>query len=480
MPYGPPPDPRQLTVDLSLAADPTGHAVCLGIAALAAALAWWSSRKQLPQIAACWAIFAVVIAFTTPWLYHLDHLWFGDFPTIDKEGSLLFYLDGVHRRLYAAPLAAPDDAAVRLIGVHAGHLWLTAAFDTVLSPMGAFNAQALLQAALGWGCASWLVAEVLAVNHDNTHTDVVLPWWAVLAAGFDFGMGLHVFRDLNWTTIEKGGVFWLALFAVALLRAARHGGRYTLAPAAVYLPMALYNLYFAIVAAFMGALALAGCLTRPTLRRRLALAALGCTAVGVPVAAAQLAIQAGGPALATPERFLWERAGLDGFSVWPLRWNRLEVWRACNPVAACLAVVGLAQARKQWWLIPTLASAALLFIVSIGPVVVPGDAPDAPRLTNPVYLALHHAVPGFWRLAKPEVFFEPVWLLGLVFAGLGLAHLYKRSPVSTKFAALGILVVWWPLVRLHPAFPGTSQPIDSALDADWKQRVFGPPTKPRR
>ena len=45
--------------------------------------------------------------------------------------------------------------------------------------------------------------------------------------------------------------------------------------------------------------------------------------------------------LGTPERFLWERAALDGFSLVPLAWNRLEVHRALNMIGVGLAVFGV-------------------------------------------------------------------------------------------------------------------------------------------
>jgi len=476
--YGPPPDPRQLT----FVAESADHLICLGIGALLGLAAWRTRRFELKGLL---ALVAVVVVFTTPWLPNLDTAWFGDFPTIDKEGSLLFYEQGVHRRLYTDPLGAPQDAAVRLIGVHAGHLWLTALLDGLgLSAMGAFNAQWLLQVGLGWAAAWWLVVEVVDPEGSDRRAGGLAAWvpWAV---AFPFGMGLHMFRDLNWTTVEKGGVFWLALFGVALVRAVRRGGGWCAGPAAVYLLMALYNLYFAMVAAMVGVLGAVVWTVGGAFRRdwrtgasRWWTACLGCVAVGLPIAGAQLAIQAGGPALASPERFLWERAGLDGFSLVPFRWNRLEVWRACNPLVVALAAVGSWRWRRDPRLWAVLAACGGLFAISVGPVLVPGDTPDAPRLANPLYLAVHAVVPGFWRMAKPEVFFEAVWLAMMVGAGAALRGLARdRRAIGL---IIGILMLWWPMVRLHPAYPGLSAPQDSALDPRWQQRVFEAPTTPRR
>jgi len=463
---GPPPDPRIVSLPTGLADDPSGHALCIGLALVALGVAW---RCRSSVFRGAWAGLAVVVAFTSPWLAWTTRAWFGDFPTIDKEGSLLFFLDGVHLRLYLHPLSAPADDAVRLIGVHAGHLWVTEALATVLGPMGAFNAQWLLQAGLGWAAAAWAIS-VLTERRDGG----VRPWVAWVAA-FPFGMGLHLFRDLNWTTVEKGGVAFIPLFIGCWVRSVRHGGWWTLAAAGTYLAMALYNLYFAVVCAVLGAVYL-GVEALPRLGERrlkqVGMVALGCALVGVPVALAQLAIQAGGPALATPERFLWERAALDGFTLVPLRWNRLEVWRACNPVAVGLAMVGAWHGRRDPRVWRALVLGGVLFVVSLGPVLLPGDSPREPTLTNPVYMALHAVVPGFWRLAKPEVFFQPVWLLTLVGAALGLQHVARRSCKNAVVLAVLLLAVWWPLVRGHAHFPGLSAPLDSALDPRWQDRVF--------
>ena len=468
---GPPPDPRMLPIDASWSADPTGHLICVAVAILAAVAA---RRSPSPARQRIWLGVAVVVGFTSPWLAWVDRAWFGDFPTIDKEGSLLFFLDGVHQRLYLAPLDAAQDAAVRLIGVHAGHLWVTELLATVLSPMGAFNAQGLLQLALGWAAAAWAIHEVVwGGGRPLVRSDSTAPW-AAWVAGFPFGMGLHVFRDLNWTTIEKGGVAFLAAFVGLWSRAARQGGRWVVGLAACYGAMALYNLYFAVVGAGFGALyvGLRWAQLDRAARLRLVAAAGACCAVGVPVALAQLAIQAGGPSLASPERFLWERAALDGFSLVPLHWNRLEVWRACNPVMVGLSGVGawtLRHDRRVW----AAAGVALgLFVVAWGPVLLPGEAVDAPRLANPVYMGLHAWIPGFWRLAKPEVFFQPVWLMVLGAGAVGLHHVLRhRRAVGLALAVL-VFAVWWPLVRLHAAFPGLSAPVHSDLSPQWQDKVF--------
>ena len=455
--------------------DPSGHAVCLGLSALAAVAAW---RARRPQARACLAICAVVVGFTSPWLARLNQAWFGAFPTIDKEGSLLFFLDGVHRRLYLNPLQAPMDDAIRLIGVHAGHLWVTELFATVLTPMGAFNLQWLASAALAWWAASWAIATILDERPQLAEARMDL---ATFAAAFPFAMGLHFFRDLDVTTVEKGGVAFVALFVGCWFRATREGGRWHLVLAFCYCLMALYNLYFAMACAAFGALH--GCTrllghSRPALRH-LGFAVLACALPGVLIAGAQLFIQAGGPAVASPERFLWERAALDGVTLWPPEWNRLEAWRACNPVAVLVAAWGGCTLRGTRRLRAGLFIGAMLLFVSIGPVLLPSPALDAPRLTNPVYMALHHVVPGFWRVAKPEVFFQPVWLLVLAASAAGLRSLLHRNRTLGWFMVTLIFAAWWPLVRSHRDFPGLSAPIESQLNPAWRDGVFAPgDTKP--
>ena len=458
--YGPPPDPREVAVAAGLLDDPAGLALCL-LVGVALSLGWWWRRPPL-ALRALLLILGQTVLLTTPMLAQIDRSWIGAFPTIDKEGSLLFYLDGVHVRLLLHPLASAADPAARLIGVHVGHLWVTALFDLGLSPMGAFNAQALLYPALGWWCA-WLLLR-----------DVCGDERVALLMAMPFGLGLHVFRDLNWYTIEKAAVFWLALYAWSLYRAWRVGGRSTLLVPLIYLLGAWMNLYMGLVGAALGGLALLGVGIdavrqrgwTPGLRRVL-WATVGCALVGLPLAAWQGLLMSGaGASLGTPEQFLWERAALDGFSLWPLRWNRLEVWRALDPAALSLALVGLVINRRDPRVRFAGAAGLVLFLLSIGPVLWPTGP-----LENPLYSLMRMVVPGFWRVAKPEVFFEGTWLLLLCVAAVELAR--RRPGPRALLLLYGMMVVGWvALVRDHPVYPGFSAPIDATLAPGWEQRVF--------
>lgn len=458
--YGPPPDPRQTLAPVEVVDVPELYLLCIALGMVPTLVGW--QVKRLPMaLRALLLILGQVVILTMPLAVCLDDFWFGAFPTIDKEGSLLFYLDGVHQRLVLHPVQALQDPAARLIGVHIGHLWVTQLFDLALSPMGAFNAQALLYPVLGWWCA-WLLLRDVCSDHR-----------VAFVVAFPFGMSLHLFRDLNWYTIEKGAVFWLALFAWAFHRAWERGGRWRVITSVIYLLMSWMNLYLGLVAAGLGALALLGTGLR-SLRvraptegfRRVLQTDLACVVAALPLVLYQYALMSsGGPSLGSPERFLWERAALDGFSIVPFRWNRLEVHRSLNLVVVGLAMLGAWYRRRDPRVQFCVFAGWALFLVSIGPVLLPGP------VENPVYFAVRAVVPGFWRVAKPEVFFLGTWLLMLCVAAL---QLQRVSPRRGGLGLLyGLFVLGWVLmVRTHPAYPDMSQPVESRLRSDWAEKVF--------
>ena len=438
--------------------DPLGHLLCIAVGLSLLALALWRRPPLAARLAA--AVFGTTVALSSPWLAHLGRHWLGAFPTIDKEGSLLFYLDGVHRRTLLEPLASLQDPAVQLIGVHTGHLWLVELADLFLSPVGAFGLWALLCPALGWLCTTALLREL-----------GVRPALA-LAFGFPFGMGLHVFRDLNWYTIEKAMVFWLPLFSWAWVRARARGGRWLLLPGLLWLLAAWNNLYFGLALALGAALWTGLELLRdrhgaPT--RHMLKAGLVCVALGLPLVLWQHHLMALAPPLASPEAFLWQRAALDSVTLWPPAWNRLELWRALNPVALAFGLAGLPLLLRPRLRTPAL-SLATLAVLSLGPALVHGE-PGAPAvLANPVYMAVSAVVPGFWRMAKPEVFFELVWL-GLLALGATKAEALVPQDRRQWLIPGAVLLAWLGLVRTHPAWPGLSQPVESALAPDWSTRA---------
>ncbi|MES2641234.1 MAG: hypothetical protein V4850_17220 [Myxococcota bacterium] len=426
--YGPPPDPRQLYAPTGVYSEPLAWLACFAIGAI---LAWAAGTKR-PFL----FIVGATLALTTPFAaYATTYVW-GQFPTIDKAGSLLFYLDGVMWRFWD-----PADPAIRLIGVHVGHLWITALFDTFVPATAAFNLQAFLNLVLGWYCA-WLLLDELSGDREVS-----------LVLAFPFGMGLHLFRDINWYTIEKSGVYWVPLYAWALVKAYRLGGRWVGIAALIYVATLFYNFYLGVLCAGIGALALFA-------RKRDVTLAVGASALAaLPLVALQLFAMRGDGALGDAETFLTQRAALDTFELWPPKWNRLEAWRALNVVALGFAAVGLSRRKNLW-----IGGVALLFFVlALGPV------------HNPLYLLLFEVVPGFWRIAKPETFFHVTWLSLLVVAARVLAD---AKPSRRVVAMLGALfaVAWAVSIRTHPVYPRFTEPLELTLSEHWARSLPGAST----
>ncbi len=450
--YGPPPDPRQQLAPVEIFDDPWAYGLCLGVGLALTAAAWW--RRPPAQLRAALFILGQTVVLTAPLLAFLDRYVYGSFPTIDKAGSLAFYLDGVHVRMLAHPLQSLTDPAARLIGVHIGHLWVTQAFDLFLSPLGAFNAQCLLYPALGWWTAYLLFREVTGRER------------ASVLMGFPFGMGLHIFRDLNWYTIEKAAVFWLPLYLWLAYRAWRRGGSWIWLAAGVFALSSWMNLYLGLVAAALIATAAMCMLICRAEGSQRILGVLALSALFVaPLAVWQWALLQGNLTLGSPDRFLFERAALDGFSLWPLRWNRLELHRALNLVAMGLAGWGVIVGRRDGRVRLALVCGAVLFMLSLGPFL------WGMSVENPLYWLARAGVPGFWRVAKPEVFFHGTWLLLLGVAAIQLAR------VNASGRALGVLyglfvLAWLIMVRTHPAFPPMSVPTQTHLAPDWAESVF--------
>ncbi len=427
-------------MDLEFLNHPGLYVACCGAGIAISLLAL--VRRWPPALRAWFFVVGQVILLTSPLAGVLTEHVYGAYPTIDKAGSLLFYLDGVHRTVTFHPLEALNDPAARLIGVHVGHLWVTAAFDLVLEPFAAFNAQALLYPALGWWCAALLLREF----SDSWRVAVVLAW--------PFGMGLHVFRDLNWYTIEKSSVFALALFGWVLVKSWREGGRWAWLAGVVYVGAAFLNWYWALVGAAAGALLLA-----VTRQRDVARACAWCAALAMPLVAYQYALISGPGTLGDPDTFLTERSSQDVFSLAPLAWNRLEVHRAVNMVVSGLAFFAVLRGFRQRFVQGLLVMGGVLFLMSLGPYL-------APEVQNPLYMLIRWLLPGFWRVAKPEVFFEGTYLCLLVLAAW---QVRGRRIAAAWFYPLWV-PAWLFLVRTHPAFPEFSEPVEMKLADDWALR----------
>lgn len=429
--YGPAPTPQQITASIS----PTLFWGCVVIGFLISCVAL-STRLNSGTRAAFFCLGQVVM-LTAPLALVLPDVVFGDFPTIDKAGSYFYYQSGVHQQFLFHPITALNDCGVQLIGVHMGHLWITEFFDLFLSDYGAFNAQALLYPALAWWCAALFFQEISG------------RWVNALVLGLPFGLGLHVYRDLNWYTIEKAAIFLLPLFAwtfyrvfLAHARGDRRAIRVAKRWAALCFALAAFvNWYLALVIGVGTALTVL--LSRSKVLFKTLLL---CILVFLPLLCLQLALVAKGSP-ASPEAFLNQRAALDHFSLVPLRWNRLELLNALNPVALLLVVWALLRSRKEAIDKVLLGVALGLFVFSLGPNL-------ANEVQNPVYMLAWNVVPGFWRVAKPEVFFYGTWLCLLaVTARAG-------STRSLAWAYPFMVVGWIFWVRGHPAYPGFSEFVD--------------------
>lgn len=418
---GPPDDPRQVWLPAGASDEPAAFVAC-GLVAIA--LAVLGTRRERTWLVAL----ALVIGMTAPAAAMLSRSWWGAFPTLDKAGSYLFYLSGVHFRLFDAA-----DPGTRLIGFGQGHLWIVAALDLVTDPVTAFNVQALFNVVANVACTAMLFA---AVSRDR---------WAGLLLAIPVGANLHVFRDVQWYTIEKSGVYWLPLYALALLRARRGGSAW---PAALtFAAMSFYNAYWLVVGAAMGAVALVDAAVERN--RALAAAVLASAIAGAPFVAWQAALMAGGT-FAGAEDFA-ARAALDVADAGG--WNRLEWSRVADPALVLLAVAG---ARRQWKL---LAVAAVFAALAMGPV-------------SPVY-RLVAALPGMWRFAKPESFLWPAWLAAGTAGACALAELgpWRNSRGVKVLGFATVLACWTVQVRMHPVYPGQSARVEVKLDRNWERRL---------
>ena len=130
-----------------------------------------------------------------------------------------------------------------------------------------------------------------------------------------------------------------------------------------------------------------------------------------------------------------------------------------------LAAWGIVAGRKDGRIQLASACALVLFVLSLGPYL------GVASLENPLYFAARSVVPGFWRVAKPEVFFLGTWLLLSLIAAIQLARL--RPSARTITVLYGIFVVaWLIMVRSHPAYPPMTLPKETRLDPNWAEKVF--------
>ena len=423
----PPFDPRQI---LFLPA-PYGYAVSILCGLLIIFAAYHIQRRSL----FLYCLGGSIILTAPLFAYATDAIW-GAYPTIDKEGSLLFYRDGVHLRMFQF-----SDPAHRLIGFHVGHLWISQIFDTVVSDWAAFNLQALLNIVLTW----WLTTKLLIEMGSKR-------LWAWLLAS-QLALHLHIFRDIQFYTIEKSAIYPLPLFWYIYLRTTK-GWKYgPISLGLVFLFSSWINLYWGIFQVVLTPLLL--WIHRKENMKQQCNAILFCILCGLGIAFYQHSLTIGGPPFAAPEQFSM-RAALDIFSIYPLSWNRLPWFSSISP----LLCLGIGYGIKTKELHPRYIAIGVFFaLLSLGPNI-------TPQLPNPLYL-MFQSLPALWRFAKPESLFFISYLV--ILSTLIHLQLSKRWLYSI---ALMLLLQWLYCVRSQPEYPPLTQHIESTLPKNWERRIF--------
>ena len=423
----PPFDERQIIYATSF----TDHAITITIALIIAIFALRVRRGSmfLYTLAACIALTSPLISVSS------DAVW-GAFPTIDKEGSLLFYREGVHFQL-----GDFSNPAHRLIGFHLGHLWITQLFDFFVGDIGGFNLQALLNITLTWYCTYRLLLLLGAKQ-----------WWAWLLAS-QIGLHLHLFRDIQFYTIEKSAIYPLLMYWEATIRTANGSKKASFMMGLTFFLSSWINLYWGIFCVL---------LTGPILwihrkkNHRNMINGIGlCIVLGIAIAVYQQLLTVSGPPFAHSVQFT-ERAALDNFSVWPLSWNRLPWYTSISP----LIMFGVGWAwRKHVLHTQYIGTALLFFVLSLGPFLM-ADVP------NPLYQLLS-SLPALWRFAKPEAFFF------LTFIAI-LTTLVSINPSKRSLYLISVLIlIQWTALRTQNEYPSFfSVPIQTTLPKNWERRVF--------
>jgi len=363
---------------------------------------------------------------TSPWLSTLTESVIGAYPTIDKEGSLFFFNQGVHTEWLKHPSTAFDNTGLQLIGVHIGHLWLIEVWSWLVSPISAFNIQMLAN----------LIFNAMAVWWWLDDSDDHQPEWIGLLTAVLLGAQLHVFRDIHWYTIEKSMLFPIFLYWGVLNRLP-HNSKMAIWIPILYTMATLLNFYWGIL---LGLLTLFQYgLNRQyhhlSVFKPIAMAGL----VGIALGILQMTLQSDARRFAEATDFL-TRASLDIFDFHTVQWNRMEFWQSIN-IPICLYFGWLLMHRR----IPvqSIILGTVFLMLSLGPMLTSG-------ISNPVY-TIFSIIPGMWRFAKPEIFFFVPYAI--------MVHSTFKAPISSKNRTWfwGIVAIFY-LVGLYssPAFPHQS------------------------
>ena len=364
---GPPPDPKQVLIEPTSSA--YFYSCLLGIVLLG--LTWFRALEKFKIVLYCCAIICIA---TAPLIGMTLEGWIGAYPTIDKQGSVFFFEQGVHKMIIFNPIDALNHRGVQLIGFHMGHLWITEIFALFVNSNVAFNLHMVLNLGLNVGMTYLLISRV---KNDTQ----------ALIFSTIFGLGIHTILDIQWYTIEKSSLYCLPIFWMALKN--RWSPRVL---GLTFFSICFINLYFGMICALFAPLYLG--IEKKFLRKYFAL-----FIAGVLVAAGQIWLTQKAPTLATPEEYLTMRAAQDCFSLGELKWARIPMLLAINPIALSLGIYAAVQ--KNWN--KELTCAAVFFFLSLGPNFVW-------NIPNPMYL-LWTKIPMLWRFSEPEIFFHITYLV---------------------------------------------------------------------
>jgi hypothetical protein len=407
-----------------------------------------------------------LILITSPWFVTLHKAIIGAYPTIDKEGSLLFFEHGVHHLWFTTPEMPLEQTGLTLIGIHAGHLWITEFFHIFVPSFVAFNLQMMLHLGLN------VLSVLFWVDGWESIKEKEWQKWIVAIL---IGAQLHVFRDIHWYTIEKSALFPIFVFWGVLLRFYKADDNTHSKIHWAWLPISygfagMYNFYWAILLPFVS-LAYVDLRIFQTTSKRLK-GLIGCMGIGLFMGWIQLSIQSTEHYFADVTAFQ-QRAGLDIFNVSTLDWNRMGFWKPLNPLLIGMGLMVLVRTPfyfkkstdhnetddnqmgthvttttntllSEW--IPLMGVGILTTLLAMGP-------NNSLPFGNPVY-EVFQWLPGMWRFAKPEIF------LLVPYAILARAALNKDWKTWVWIAVVSIYVLG---LYLSPAFPYTTEFVKGSL-----------------
>ena len=464
---GPPIDKREILYIPTM----YDHMSTITIALLLLYLAYraWQKQKYISNLNLLLISIATVCICTSPWLAISTKYVIGAYPTIDKEGSFLFYQNGVHVRALLHPIDSLADKSVQLIGFHMGHLWINQFFDVFVSNYAVCNLQVLANLALNLYSCYLLFETQQTLYTENDSVSGHIPnsianrrthiSWSLFIVSVCFSLQLHILRDIHWYTVEKSAMYPIFLFwREILLLEKRQTNRYLLG---IYYFFATYiNFYWGIVLGILGALYTIKTAIQKNKPLNLYKNMAICICIGMVIGIYQMLLQK--TPFATQEEFA-VRASLDIFDIVHLDWNRMGFWRAIHPLILLFAggtVAGTlhkkikeksiqynALDKKTLDMVFLLITAIIFAFLSFGPTIY--------GYTNPIYW-LFSQLPGMWRFAKPEIFFFIPYSIMCIFA-------LQNKYLFNKYVLCALLCSHIYTTHTSPEYPYITQFIQSTL-----------------